>query len=67
MQRSAAGSALPAEKTVTAIEFAAGEARLRGLNLGAQEVAAVIAKLQPVGYTARIEGDGLIVKPGAAP
>lgn len=63
----AAGSALPAGKAVSAIEFAAGEARLKGLNLGAEEAAAVITKLRPVGYTARIDGDVLLIKPGSSP
>lgn len=64
---SAAGSALPAGKTVSSIEFAAGEARLKGLNLGSEEVAAMITKLRPVGFTARIDGDVLTIRPGPSP
>jgi general secretion pathway protein L len=60
----AAGAALPSEAMVTAIEFAGGEARLKGLKLGTEEISAVVTKLGPLGYLARIEGEILIISPG---
>jgi len=59
----AMGAALPAGKSVTGIEFSAGEARLKGLALNAAEAASVTAKLKTLGYAARTEGDSLLIKP----
>jgi len=63
----AMGSVLPAGKAATAIDFTAGEARLKGLNLGADESASIIAKLKSLGYATRTEGDSLLIKPESAP
>lgn len=59
----AMGAALPAGKSVTGIEFSAGEARLKGLALNAAEAASLTAKLKTLGYAARTEGDSLLIKP----
>jgi len=63
----ALGSAMPAGRSVSAIEFAAGEVRLKVPNLGAGELAGVSAKLVPMGYNVRAEGDGLLIRQDAAP
>ena len=63
----AAGSALPPGKTPTALEYAAGEVRLKGLSLGPQEMAAFTEKLQPMGYASRMGGDSLLVRSEGAP
>jgi len=61
----ALSTAAPANRSLSAIEFIAGEARIRGLDLSAQEAAGVAAALQAQGYAARTEGDALLVKPEA--
>lgn len=63
----AAGSALPPGKNPTALEYAAGEVRLKGLSLGPQEMAAFTEKLQPMGYASRMDGDSLLVRSEGAP
>jgi general secretion pathway protein L len=60
--------ALAALKTVpTAIDFAAGELRLKGLKLGPDEVAAISFRLKPQSYTASAEGDSIVIRQVAAP
>ncbi|RYX91701.1 MAG: general secretion pathway protein GspL [Comamonadaceae bacterium] len=54
--------AAPAGKPLTGIEFSAGESRLKGLNLSAQEQAAVASSLRTQGYSARVEGDSLVMR-----
>lgn len=67
----ALGTALPSERSAGSIEFAAGEARVKGLQLSAQEAASVSGQLRRLGYGARLEGDTLFVKqdlnPAVAP
>ena len=58
----ALGAATPAEKSASAIEFSAGEARIKGLQLSPQESGDLSARLRGLGYTARLEGDTTIVK-----
>ena len=58
----AVGSALPADRAAGAIEFSAGEARIRGLKLSAQEGSALAIRLKSQGFTARLEGEVLTVK-----
>ena len=67
----AAGSALPAGRSPGGIEFAAGEAKLKGLQLSAQEGTNMSLQLKNVGYAVRVEGDTAVIKPdspaGVAP
>ncbi len=58
----ALGTALPADRSAVSIEFAAGEARVKGLQLNAREAASVSGQLRRMGYGARLEGDTLLVK-----
>ena len=55
-------AAAPAGKAATAIEFAAGEARIKGLALSAEEAAGLATRLKTQGYAARTEGDTLLVR-----
>ena len=52
----------PANRAATAIEFAAGEARIKGLGLDASEASSIATRLQAQGYAARTDGDSLRVK-----
>jgi general secretion pathway protein L len=61
------GVVAPAGTVPGAIEFAAGELRLKGLALPPDEVTALDFKLRPQGYRATAEGDSLVLKQGAAP
>lgn len=67
----AAGSALPAGRTPAGIEFAAGEAKLKGLQLSAQDGSNLSLQLKNIGYAVRVEGDTAVIKPdsptGVAP
>jgi general secretion pathway protein L len=63
----AAGSALPAGRTPVGIEFAAGEAKLKGLQLSAQEGTSLSLQLKNIGYGVRVEGDTVVVKPDTVP
>lgn len=63
----AAGAALPPGKNLSALEFAAGEIRLKGLNLGPEELTALAEKLQPMGYTSRMDGDSLLIRSEGTP
>jgi general secretion pathway protein L len=58
----AAGAALPQGKTPSGIEYSGGEVRLKGLNLGPDELAAMTAKLRPMGYSGRMDGDSLQIR-----
>jgi general secretion pathway protein L len=53
----------PAGKSIDAIEYAAGEVRVKGLALTPDATRA----LRRAGYTARIDGDSLVVRQEAAP
>ena len=55
----AAAPDLPAP---SAIEFVAGELRLKGLASTAGDPAALSARLKPQGYSARLDGDSLVIK-----
>lgn len=61
------GAAAPDQTVPQAIEFAAGELRLKEHKLKPEELATVALKLKAQGYTARVEGDSLLVTAGAAP
>ncbi|MDM0045336.1 type II secretion system protein GspL [Variovorax dokdonensis] len=62
----ALGSALPAGRVPTAIDFSGGQLRLRGLRLSQAELTQVSGQLVPRGYQARSEGDLLLVQAEAA-
>lgn len=51
-----------ADLSLGAIEFMAGEARLKGLQLQVPEASQMAEKLQRLGYAARQEGDTFFVK-----
>ena len=62
----ALGTAAPADRSVSAIDFLAGEVKVKGLQLSAPEASSLSAQLKGQGYVARQEGDALIIKPDAA-
>lgn len=63
--------ALSAGRAVAAMEYAAGELRLRGLELGEADLASLSGQLQGRGFSVRADGASLVVRPqaldGAAP
>lgn len=63
----AAGSALPPGKNVSALEYSAGEVRLKGLSLEPEELAAFTTMLQPMGYITRMDGDSLLIRTEGMP
>ncbi|MCJ0764937.1 type II secretion system protein GspL [Variovorax terrae] len=63
----ALSSAVPADRSASAIEFSAGETRLKGLGLSAEDISALAGKLQAQGYAARADGDSLVVRQETAP
>ena len=62
----ALSTAAPANKSISAIEFVAGELRVKGLDLNATETASASRTLQAAGYAARLDGDTLLVRQEAA-
>jgi len=52
----------PALPAPAAIEFAAGELRIKGIDPNAKGAARVASKLAGMGYQARLEGDTLVVQ-----
>ena len=58
----ALGGAMPAGKVPSAVDYSAGQLRLRGLQLTAEEMSRVTGQLAPRGYQARSEGDLLLVQ-----
>ena len=67
----ALASAASADLSINAIEFTAGETRLKGMQLGAPEASRILEQLKRQGYTARQDGDTFfvqqVVPSGAAP
>lgn len=61
------GSALPAGRVPASIEYVSGEARIKGLQLSAQEESGLSAKLQGLGYAAKLDGDTAVVKQAVTP
>lgn len=59
--------AAPANRTLAAIEFVAGEARVKGLQLSIQEAASLSGQLKSQGYVARQESDTVFIKQELAP
>lgn len=62
----ALGGVLPPGRIPSAIDYSAGQLRLRGLNLSAEELSRIAGQLAPRGYQARGEGDLLLVQAEAA-
>ncbi len=58
----ALAASLPNAKPPSAIDYGAGQLRLRGLGLTAAELPALTSALAPRGYSARAEGDLLLVQ-----
>lgn len=58
----AAGTALPAGSQPQAIEYAPGELRLRGMMLPPDGETEILARLEPLGYRARLEDGSLVVQ-----
>lgn len=58
----ALSKAAPAGQTLSAIDFAAGEARFKGLQFKGSEVDGMLAQLKASGYQARLDGDQLLVR-----
>lgn len=58
----ALATSLPAGRIPTAVDYSAGQLRLRGLALGMSETNALSTTLASRGYSARSEGDLLLVQ-----
>jgi general secretion pathway protein L len=58
----ALAASLPPGRVPSAIDYSTGQLRLRGLGLGMTDVSAVAAALASRGYSARSEGDLLLVQ-----
>jgi general secretion pathway protein L len=58
----AVSTAAPPGRSLSSIEFSAGEGRFKGLNLSAQELPTMAAGLRAQGYSARSEGDSLVLR-----
>lgn len=63
----ALAAALPPDRSADGIEFAAGEARFKGLKLQGADTSALVAQLKAQGYIARIESDVLALRPAGSP
>jgi general secretion pathway protein L len=63
----AASAVVPASKSVAALEFSAGELRLKGLQLKTEEAATSSTLLKAQGYRSRVEADALVIQAGAQP
>ena len=58
----ALGSVARADLSLGAIEFMAGETRLKGMQLGAPEASQLSEQLQRLGYAARQDGDTFFIQ-----
>ena len=61
------GLVAPVNTVPSAIEFAAGELRLKGLKLKTEDLTGVSFKLKSQGYGASAEGDSLVINQVAKP
>ena len=61
------GQSAPASTAPTAIEFAAGELRLKGVTLAAAALTDANQRLRPQGYSLAAEGDSTVLRQVAAP
>jgi general secretion pathway protein L len=57
----------PAMPAPAAIEFVAGELKIKGLNPAAKGIERLATKLEGMGYQARLEGDTLVMQQGRRP
>ena len=55
-------AAAPDAPAPTAIDFVAGELRIKGLDASASAIATMSAKLRPQGYSVRQDADALLIK-----
>ena len=55
-------SAAPDLQVPAAIEFIAGELRLKGLGVAADAIAVIASKLQTQGYAVQLDGNDLVIK-----
>jgi general secretion pathway protein L len=60
----ALATALPPQRVPTALDYANGELRVRGLGLAAEEARNVSATMRSHGYSANLNGDVLVLAPG---
>lgn len=58
----ALGAVLPASQKASAIEFAAGDVRLKGLRLESSDVSTLSSQLKSQGYLVRLESDVLVMQ-----
>ena len=63
----AAGTALPAGRQPTTIEYTPGELRLRGVALAPDEEPALSARLQAAGYRAQLDDGSLLLRAEGTP
>ncbi|WP_296445122.1 type II secretion system protein GspL [Rhodoferax sp. UBA5149] len=56
------GSVAPVGTAPSAIQFIAGEARLKGLKLSEEEISSISFKLRSQGYAVSGEGDSVLIK-----
>lgn len=63
----ALGQLAGAHKAPAAIEFTAGELRLRGMQLAASELESANQRLRPLGYQLRTDGDAAVLRQEGAP
>lgn len=63
----AAGTALPAGRQPTAIDYTPGELRLRGVALAPDEETALSARLEAAGYRARLDDGSLLLRAEGTP
>lgn len=62
----ALGLATPADRSLMAIEYSPGEARLKGLRLDASQLAGLSTQLSALGYTAQLDGETTIIRQQAS-
>ena len=63
----ALGSAAPADRSASNIDFAAGELRIKGLQLNAQEMSSLVVQLKGQGYSAKPEAEAVVIKQELVP
>ncbi|AVS92142.1 general secretion pathway protein GspL [Paracidovorax avenae] len=62
-----AGAALPAGRLPTAIDYAPGELRLRGIELQPEELSTTNERLAAAGYQASLQDGAVLLREGAHP
>lgn len=63
----ALGAALPAGKAASGLEFSAGETQLKDIQLDAEALSSLNARLRPLGYSARQDGNSLVTRQETTP